>query len=370
MNVFYFVHSLGSGGIERYSINLYKYIDHSRFEVDFITKSNDNDFFDSQFKQMGGHRIGIVESADIYKPGYIEYIKKLYKIAKSGYDVAYFNFSNPRMALKYVTVCRFAGIKRIEVHSHNSEEDNINIIKKILNHIGRTYINTVAENRLACSDKAAEWMFGRRIREENKYVCIKNGIETSKYRYNSTIREVYRKIYGIKDDCLVIGHVGRFSTQKNHKFLIEVYRRIVDLNPNSKLVLVGIGETMSAIQDYVNELGMQDNVIFLGEQSNVCDIMQMMDVFVLPSLYEGLPVVGIEAQASGLRCVFSSTVSSEADITGNVLFLELDMSEKEWAKSIVDYSDYIRENTEDKIKNAGYDIQSTAETVERILLAD
>lgn len=370
MNVFYFIHSLGSGGIERYSVNVYKYLDHSKLKVDFVTKTDENDFFDSQFKQMGGHRIGIVSKTSSYRAGYVGYIKNLYKIAKNGYEVAYFNFSNPRMALKYIPVCRLAGIKRIEVHSHNSEEDNINIVKKILNQIGRDYINKVAENRLACSDKAAEWMFGRKIKEENEYICIKNGIEASKYRYNPTVRNEYRKKYNIEHDCLVIGHVGRFSAQKNHKFLINIYRRIVQLNPNSKLVLVGIGETMSNIQDYVNELGIQDSVIFLGEQSNVCDLMQLMDVFVLPSLYEGLPVVGIEAQASGLRCVFSSSVSREADITGNVLFLELDLNATEWAKSIVDYSDYIRENTEDKIKSAGYDIRSTADTVERVLLAD
>ena len=298
VKVFYLVYGLTSGGIERYSVNLYKYIDKSNLQLDFIVKTNEKEFFDDIFEAAGGKKIAIADG----NKGKLFYLLNVCKIAKSGYDVAYFNLSSPSAVFKYPLICRLAGIKKIIIHSHNSHEDKINFLKGFVNWLGRRYINKICTVKFACSDRAAVWMFGKN--NSHNYVLINNGIEVDKYSYNETIRDKYRIELGCDKNTLVIGHVGRFVRQKNHAFLIEIFNELIKIRPNSRLLLIGTGPLKGKIEAIVKNKNIEMNVIFAGEKSNVNDYMQAMDMFILPSLYEGLPIAGIEAQASGLRCFF------------------------------------------------------------------
>ena len=190
-----------------------------------------------------------------------------------------------------------------------------------------------------------------------KVTIIHNAIDYNKFKYNENYRKEIRNEFKILKDDILFGNVGRFTIQKNHKFLIEIFKEIHKINMNSKLILIGTGEEEDNIKKIVKNLSLQDCVIFAGFRKDVNKIMQAMDAFLLPSLFEGLPVVGVEAQASGLPMFTSKyTVSDEVNISGKVKFIPLSFSSYEWAKIIIQ-SDLKRQNNEERIKISGYCIE-------------
>lgn len=362
--IFYMVYSLTSGGIEKYSINLFKNINKKKYTLDFITKNDRKEFFDDELYSMGGVKIPLGKKLTKSKIcNMFKLFFNAFKVARKGYDLAYFNLSSPAAVFKYPLICKLAGIKKIIVHSHNSSEVKVGLGGKILNWLGRSYINKISSERFACSDKAAEWMYGYKVANNHNYTFVQNGIEVNRYVYNRTTRNKIRMKLGFTDETFAIGHIGRFETQKNHQFLIEVFNQLSKKDINAKLVLIGVGSLKSKIKKLVKEKKLEDRVLFLGEQNKINELLQALDVFVLPSLYEGLPVVGIEAQSAGLKCVFSNTITEEADITGNVKFVELNNVDS-WVNAIEKCKNYIRKNQQKRIVNAGYDMRSTASLVQ------
>ncbi|WPC17397.1 glycosyltransferase [Pediococcus inopinatus] len=363
--VFYMVYSLTSGGIEKYSVNIFKYINKDKYKLDFITKIDRKEFFDQKFYDMGGSKIPLSKGNEKFKVirNFI-LLYNAFKIARSGYELAYFNLSSPSAVFKYPLICRLAGIKKIIIHSHNSSEDKIGFGSRFVNWIGRIYINHNVSARFACSDKAAKWMYGKKAANNHEYTFVQNGLEVDKYIYNSETRVRLRKKWGFTDGDFVLGHVGRFELQKNHRFLIEVFSSLARKDKSAKLVLVGVGSLKAKIKALVKENQIEDKVLFLGEQDNVNEVLQAMDVFVLPSLYEGLPVVGVEAQSAGLKCVFSDTITQEADITGNVQFVKLN-SVNSWVNAIEKCKRYSRINQLSAVTEAGYDIKLTSRLVQK-----
>ena len=363
IKVFYMVYSLTSGGIERYSINLYKYLDKNIVDMDFITKLDRHEFFDDTLYELGGKKIAVSNGC---KGSGLQYkwkfLKNAFVVVSGNYDIAYFNLSSPSAAFKYPLICRLKGIKKIVIHSHNSCEESVGMIKKLLNKFGRFYINHIATEKFACSDKAAAWMYGEKCAQQRTYTYIKNGLEVDKYTFNQDIREKVRKSLDISSDMLLIGHVGRFEPQKNHSFLLEFFEEALQLKKNIVLILVGVGRLQADMERIVDERRIGGNVKFLGERSDINELYQAMDLFILPSLYEGLPVVGVEAQAAGLKCLFADTITSEVDITGNIQFLPLEKNA--WRDAIVNFTHYERKNFRIEIERAGYDMKSTAVIVQ------
>ena len=218
----------------------------------------------------------------------------------------------------------------------------------------------VADHFFACSAEAARDRFGRKI-SENHQLCqvLKNAIDLQQFFISASNREYIRKKYAIDKDAFVIGHIGRFAEQKNHRFLIEVFEQIVRDFPNAVLLLVGDGELRSKIENMVFEHNLTQNVIFAGVQTNVQEFYQAMDVFAFPSLYEGLGIVLIEAQASGLPCCVSDSVSQEAILTKLIQRRPLRDGALAWAKWILSRKDEPRHDTTAEIQQAGYDIRTT-----------
>lgn len=247
-------------------------------------------------------------------------------------------------------------------HSHNSNQDkNLKYLIKL--HYMKK-IPAFATALFACGKDAGDWMFGGK-----QYHVMANAVEVKKYQYKPSVAEKIRNEWNISDELLV-GHVGRFNPQKNHTFLIDIFYEIQKINPYARLLLVGDGDGKKEIQEKARELGIADHIIFAGVRTDVEEQMQAMDVFVFPSLYEGLPVTMVEAQAAGLPCIISDQVPEECIITTNLVTTQkLTDSPKIWAEHILGRAKNTRTDHYDEIKSHGYDIEEAAKWLQNYYMA-
>ena len=214
---------------------------------------------------------------------------------------------------------------------------------------------------MCCSELAGRWLFGNKEYDNGNVYLLNNAIDLDKFKYNESLRKEKRKELGISDDTLVIGHVGRFVEQKNHRFLIDVFNEVHKQEENSILLLAGQGPLMEEMKEKVKILGIEESVKFLGQRNDINELYQAFDVFCLPSLYEGLPVVGVEAQATGLLCVFSDDMTKETKVLDATEFLSLNQSVEVWEKHILkSFEEYTRKINQTEIKNNGFDIRNEA----------
>ena len=216
------------------------------------------------------------------------------------------------------------------IHSHNTQSSRPNFLINILHNINKRRIKKYCDYFYACSEEAGYWMYPKDIVKSARFTIIHNAIDLNKFKFNPVIRKRIRQELGISDDTKVIGHVGRFTPQKNHKFLIDFYEEVYKKNKNSVLILIGTGPLYEEIKQKVKSLNLEKNVLLLGKKVNVHDYYQAFDAFVLPSIYEGLGIVLIEAQASGLPCLTSDRVPSISKITDNIQYISLDSTISEW----------------------------------------
>lgn len=330
------------GGIETYLMNYYRNIDKNKYQFDFINISNTKLCFENEIRSLGGR---IYNVTSYYKHP-LRYIKELKKIIKENdYHIVHCNM-NSAVFLYPLIASKQAGVKQIISHSHNSSSDK-GLLKKILHDINKHFIPKYANTYFACSDKAGEWFYNKKTRNSNDYYIINNAIDSNKFKYNEEIRNYLRKELNIENK-FVIGHVGRFSKQKNHKFLVELFNKFQEKNKDAILMLVGIGELQDDVRKQVNDLNLQDKVLFLNQKNNVNELYQAMDVFILPSLYEGLPVVGVEAQTSGLPCIFSNNITKGINLLSSNKYIDLNRDINYWVNEI--------NNIESQDRNIAYGI--------------
>ncbi len=346
------------GGVETYIINLVRNIDREKFEIDFLIQ---DDITGINKERIDGYYNNFYKVENLKKHP-IKALKRLKKIYKeNNYDVAHLNISTASSALYALPAKIYSKKTNIIVHSHNGGDKNV-----VQHYFFRKILNLIADKYLACSKLAAEWMFGSKIANSMRVTITNNAIETERFLYNKEKRDKIRKELNLTNN-FVIGHVGRFNQQKNHSGMIEIFKEVLKKDKDIKLMLLGTGELEENIKEKVKEYKIQDNVLFLGIKQNVNDYYQAMDVFILPSNFEGLPIVGVEAQASGIKCLFSENVTKETDITGNVEFISINDTES-WVKSIVELkaSNYFRENQKDNFIKNGYDLKEEIHKIENI----
>ena len=363
VKVLYFVDRLRHGGIQQLILEILKHMDKEKVQIDLVVFDDGETYpLEEEVKKLGINFYKL--DGWIKSPfSYIKQKKVMDKFYKEHHDYKVVhlhssskNFFVLREAKKYGIPVRIA-------HSHNIGFQTKNKVKILIGNILKNALIKNSTNYFACSKLAGEWLFGDEITKSDKFKVIHNAVEYDKFKFNSEVRQNIRKELNISDDCILFGNVGRFTNQKNHTFLIDIFNEIHKLNANTKLILIGIGEKEEEIKQKVKDLEIEKDVIFAGFRKNVNEFMSVMDAFLMPSLYEGLPVVGVEAQAAGLPCFMSKDViTDEVKITSGVHFIPLEKSAKKWAEEILN-SDLERKNTEEELKEAGYFIDDMARSL-------
>lgn len=283
------------------------------------------------------------------KASLLKYLRALQLLLKQEhFDAVHIHANSAMVAFEAVTA-KLCGVKKILVHSHNSSTAH-----PMMHRLCRPFLNWAVTDPIACSDIAGKWLFTKPFR------ILHNGIDTQKFRFSSGARTRTREALGL-NGCFVVGHIGRFTPQKNQLFLLEIFHAFLQRNANARLLMLGGGELSGALHDRVEQLGLTNAVIFAGEVDDPQNYYPAMDCFLLPSLFEGLPLVLIEAQAEGLNCFVSDQVSRQADITGLVHFLSLQATPAQWAECMTIPGN--RPDMTAAIRKARYDISDTARTL-------
>ena len=347
--------SYNPGGIESCIMDYYRQLVKWEVQFDFICMYEEL-AYQEEIEELGGK---VFFLPDVKKHPF-KYRWDLYNLLQQEqYDVVHVNMLSAANILPLL-VAHKAGVKKIIAHSHNSSTPGM--IRNILHRINKRRIPQYVTDCFACSQIAGEWLFTEKLLKSNKFVVIHNAINVKRFLYDETECAAVREMLGLEGKW-VIGHVGRFEEQKNHLFLIDIFSRLSQRDESAVLLLVGDGELKARAEKKVEELKLTEKVIFLGIRNDVETLLKSMDVFLLPSLFEGLPIVALEAQASGVYSFMADTISREVQIVDKVKFIRLDSSPEEWSDEIMKHCSYLRggadnEKIYNQFEEAGYTIES------------
>lgn len=349
------ISSMNAGGAETFLMKLYRNLDRTKYQMDFCVNRSEEGLYDAEIKALGG-RIHVIpcKSADL--SGFKQRLKEI--IIANDYKYVLRITSNA-MGFLDLKIAKKAGAERCIARSSNSS-DGDDIKKKIVHWIGRVLYSRYVDVRIAPSDLAAKYTFGKRKYKKGQVTILHNALDVNKYKFDQKSRKEIREEFGVSEDTVVIGHIGRFAEQKNHMFLLQVFEEVIKKNKNAILFLVGNGELQAVVKNKALQMGIEKQIIFAGVRTDIPAILSAMDVLVLPSLYEGMPNVVIEAQATGLPCIIADTITKEADITGLVEYLPLGDAVL-WARNIEKAECVSRQNTKDCFVRNKYDIGSVTD---------
>ena len=349
---------MNAGGAETFLMKIYRQIDRAKYQMDFCVNINEEGYYDKEIIQMGGRIFHIPAKSDNLK----EFRKQLSAIIKDEHYESVLRITSNTMGFLDLKVAKKAGAKICAARSSNSN-DPAGIKAKIAHRLGRILYGKYVDIKIAPSDLAAIYTFGEQAYKNGEVKILHNALDLNVYKFNPEDRRKIRKEFGIKESEILCGHVGRFSVQKNHDFLIDVFSELSKNHSNYKLLLVGKGELEDKIREKCAEKDLLDKVIFAGIRSDIPAILSAMDVFVFPSLYEGMPNTVIEAQSCGLPCIVSDTITKEVNICGQVTFLPISKTDF-WTESIINTEMYRR--TQKGLD--GYDINTIAKQFIELLI--
>lgn len=348
------------GGMETIIMNIYRNIDREKLQFDFLVHYEEAGQYDEEIRSLGGN---IYKMPATTPQNYFKYKKALNKFFREHNEYVAIHGHLIRTAFLYHKIARKYGIKCFISHAHNNA-----VASGFINKLG-TFTSKLAIKHttdfFSCSDEATEFYFNK-----IPATVIKNGIQLEKYEYNPSTREALRKELNIQDK-FVVGHIGRFSDQKNHTFMLDIFSKILQKNSNAVLALIGEGPNFEKIKEKASALGISQQVMFLGTKSNVYDYLQAMDAFLLPSLFEGLGIVLIEAQATGLPCITSKdVVSSLATVTPLITHVSLESSAEVWADKVLEHAScYTRTSHTKEVAQAGFDIVQQAKELQEFYIS-
>ena len=356
LRILHIVTYMGLGGLETMIMNYYRKIDREKIQFDFLVHRNEEAHYDKEIESLGG-KIFHLPRLNPFSKSYKNALKKFF-INHPEYKIIHVH--QDCLSGVILKVAKKCGVPVRIAHSHSSNQDKN--LKYPIKLYFKRFIPKYSTHLLSCGKKAGEWMFSGA-----KFDILNNAIEGEKYTFSKEKRKQVRTELNIPDDKFVVGHVGRFSEPKNHSYLIKIFAEILKTT-DASLLLVGDGELRPNIEAQAKQLGIYDKILFLGRRTDVFDIMQAMDVFVFPSIYEGLGIVAIEAQASGLPCVISNNIPPEAILTDLVWQLPLNAPIELWTQKINELKISNRDNTLERIKNRGYDIDDNITRLENFYL--
>lgn len=343
IRVLHVIGGLGVGGAEAFAINLYRAMDKEKIQFDFIKHIKTKGIFEDEITQMGGKIYSCFKYTGINHYKYCKWWNNFF-MEHPEYHVVHGHVRST--AAIYLKIAKEHGLVTI-AHSHSTSNGSgfASIVKNAM----QLPIRNTADYLFACSDKAGLWLYGRKAIKQSNYRVIPNGIDLDRFAFNKAKREEMRKRLGINEHEFVIGHIGRFSEPKNHKYLIDIFAEYYRNNPNSRLLMIGNGEKFESVKIRCEKLGIIGCVIMPGNCANTEDFYQAMDVFVFPSLWEGLPVAVVEAQASGLPCLISDVITREVNLTDLVSYLPL-VNKQIWLENIDKAKFKMRNEVSDKNK--------------------
>ncbi len=334
-------------------MNYYRNIDKTRIQFDFFFDEDSINIPYEEIEKLGGKVIIVPPYQKV-----IKYHIELKKFLRNGkYKIVHSHLNTLSVFSLYAA--KKAGVPIRIAHSHsttNKKEWKKNFIKLFL----RPFIRFVATDYMACTEHAGRWMFGDKEYNNGKVYILNNAIEIDNFLFDNEVREEKRKELNIDKNTIVIGHIGRFVEQKNHSFLIDIFNEFHKHNSNTILLLIGQGPLIDKMQEKVNKLGIDRYVKFVGQRNDVNELYLVMDLFLFPSLYEGLGMVMVEAQCSGLPCIASTEVPIIAKVNENVEFVSLEKSIQTWIDIIKRYNTYSRSANIDNMTKAGYNIKTEA----------
>ncbi|MHA7967370.1 glycosyltransferase [Paenibacillus sp. CAU 1782] len=351
------------GGVTQYAMKNWEFINKERFQFDFATLSKKLDFEE----ELTQYRCKVHYLSCSVEEDEEKFTKEFKQVLQEGYDIVHLHTTLWKSFLAEKLALEF-GVKKVIVHSHSTmveilndrdREKALEVHKKQK----ELFSSDFATDFWACSQLAADWLFGNQIPKKQISIA-KNAINVEEFSFNKEKRTEYREKLGL-EKCFVIGHVGRFAYSKNHEMIIDIFREVCTIKSNVRLMLIGTGSTQQRILDKVKYYGISDKVIFMGQRNDVNYLLQAIDLFILPSRFEGLPISLIEAQASGVKCLSSSNVTNEVAVTENIEFIPLEIDK--WVERIIFYSNgYVRNNVDQFIIDKGYDIKKQIKNIEQL----
>lgn len=355
IRVLHVVSQMNRNGLESRIMDIYRHIDRTKIQFDFLTHRLTPGQFDEEIQSLGGK---IYYLPPIRPQKLMSYIHSLDRFfAEHSYTIVHAHLNS--YCTWVLGAAERAGVPVRIAHSRNSGMDHN--WKAIFKFLSKQFVNGPATHKFACSRQAGEWLFGKRgIAPPNQFMVIPNGFDIRKFSFSEEKRQHFRESLGLTSELAVV-HVGRITYQKNHPFLIKVFHKLLAFHPDAKLFLFGNGDLSDAVKQQCCDLGIEDRVVFMGNVPNVGDYLSAMDVMVFPSVYEGFGTVVIETQCNGLPTIASNVLPEDTKITECMEFLSLKKNTpREWAQEIERLSNaVVRKDRTDEIKAAGYDIRDT-----------
>lgn len=358
INVLMVLDNTGRGGAQTYAMNVLRNIDRKKFHIDFVVNRNPQNGYGDEILDLGS-KIHYVPKFKIYN--WKKYANAWRSILKDRqYNIIHGHVSST--AGIYLRIAKKYGCVTI-VHSHSAGFRGSwyeRQIKKVFTKSAKVY----ADYWFACSEIAAIRLFGKNYKNSPHYLELPNAIISRDYRYNKSTRELLRTSMGIGEDILLVGHVGSFSIPKNHLFLLDIFKNIKIMRPNSKLLLVGEGPLKGDIDNKACQLDISQDIIYTGNVGNVNEYMMAMDIMVFPSLFEGFPVTIVEAQASGLYTILSNTITSQVYLTDNLKPLSLKLPPLIWAQEALIIPQYDRCSANDLVNTTAFNMDNSIKVLE------
>ncbi|MBO4636394.1 MAG: glycosyltransferase [Clostridiales bacterium] len=350
------------GGMESYLMNVYRNIDREKLQFDFINLNPGEMAFTEEINLLGGHVYKIPRRRDD-----IAAHKKALDdlLSAHNYKGMYYQCTRRLTTMEFFKLAKKYGIEKRVIHSHSSDEKGIGTVSSIRKKCAALTMNRYINGRLACSKAAGKWMFGSK-----EYLVINNGIDHQKYRFNSEKRQTIRSEYGISNDTFVLGTVGRLAYEKNPLFMIELFNEYKKKHKKTVFLHVGTGVYLEQMKQRIKELSLEDSYLLLGERKDVYDLLNAFDVFLLPSLYEGFPLVLVESQANGLQCVISDNITRDIDLTGLVQYGSI-QNISEWIGLLENARSHFveREKYSEVVREKGFGIEDSARKIQEYFLS-
>lgn len=356
------ISGMNAGGAETFLMKVYRHMDRTQFQLDFCINEKEKCFYEDEIRALGGRIFRIPSKSENVR----EFQKQLAAVVRSEKYDRVLRITSNAMGFLDLKIAKQAGARVCCARSSNSS-DGTGVKAAVAHRIGRLLYGKYVDVALAPSDLAAMYTFGKKAYRDGRVQILRNAVDLDVFRYDAEARQRIRKELGIAPNTTVIGHVGRFMEQKNHAFLAKIFGEIKTQCRNAVLLLVGDGPLRSTFEQQVTARGIRESVIFAGIRSDIPALLSAMDVFVFPSFYEGMPNTVIEAQATGLPCVITDTITREAAITPLVTYASLEESATAWASAALRSVACLRTDTRSMFEQQGYDIRSATKVFTQIV---